>query len=362
MARTNSREFIDLIRSGDLGRVRAAIRREPETARMPQVVVEASRIGWKAALGLLLEHGADLNASWRNYRPLHALIQQEPHAKPTIADPERLECLRWMLTNGADPELLGGWPATRAITTAAFAGQPEHVSELRRAGAVVDPFVASALGDLRRVERAVTRDSSFAIERDPGGLSALHCSTGSRLGARNGKIQKALFDIATLLLDNGAEVGASARSWTHDVDAVYFAVSSGQDNVFALLLERGADATQALTPTVWRNNIDLAELALSHGAEIDRAVDEGKPLLNQMIRWGQVKQTLWLLEHGANPNITDEQGWTATHQAASRGNERLLRAVLEAGGKPELQDDDGNTPADIARMRVRPKMVALLGD
>lgn len=162
------------------------------------------------------------------------------------------------------------------------------------------------------------------------------------------------------LLDRGADVKATVRSWAHDVDAVYFAVSSGQSEVFALLLERGADATQALGPAVWRNNTELAELAMSFGAQLDSAVDEGKPLLNQMIRWGQFKQALWLLERGASPNVADQEGWTAVHQAASRGNEKMLRAVLDAGGDPKRHDKEGNTPLDIAQARRRPKINELL--
>ncbi len=360
MARTNLKNLIDSLRSGDLAKVRAAVRSEPKTARSPQAVVEAARLGWTEALDILLRHGADLNASWRNYRPLHAVIQEEPHSERSGDLDSRLACLKWMLAHGADPEQLGGWPATRAIITAAFVGEPAYVAELRRAGAVVDGFVAAALGDIRHVEKVLAKDPSFAEARDPGGLTALHCSAGSRLGARNEKTRDALVKIATLLLNRGANVKASVRSWAHEVDAVYFAVSSGQREVFALLLERGADATQALTPALWRNNTELAELALDRGAKLDRAVDEGKPLLNQMIRWGQFKQAMWILERGASPNVADEQGWTAVHQAASRGNERMLRAVLDAGGEPNCQDNGGNTPLDIAQARRRPKIVALL--
>lgn len=357
----NLKRLIGCIRSADLALVRAAIRSEPEAARSPQIVGEAARLGWTEALKLLLDHGADLNASWRNYRPLHAVIQIEPHSKQPGADAPRLACLKWMLANGADPEQLGGWPATRAIITAAFVGEPAYIAELRRAGAIVDGFVAAALGDIRHVEKALTKDDSFATARDSGGLTALHCSTGSRLGGRNKKIRDALVAIATLLLNRGADVKTTVRSWAHDVDAVYFAVSSDQREVFSLLLARGADATQALVPAVWSNKTDLAELALSRGARIDRAIDEGKPLLNQMIRWGQFKQALWLIDRGASPDVADEQGWTAVHQTTSRGNEKMLKAVLDAGGDPMRQDKEGNTPLDVARARGRTKIVAALG-
>ena len=42
-------------------------------------MVHAAGLGWRAGLALMVKHGGDLNASHRNYRPLHALIQEKPH-------------------------------------------------------------------------------------------------------------------------------------------------------------------------------------------------------------------------------------------------------------------------------------------
>ena len=359
MPKTAVKKLTEALRAGDLTDVKVLVRRDPEAARSPQVIVEAGRLGWKEALDLLLKNGADPNAVSRGYRALHSLIQESPHKGHDQAPASRVSCLKWLLTKSADPEQLGGWPASRAIITAAFVGQPAYIEELKRAGAVVDGFVAAAFGDIRRVEKALVKDPAFATARDPGGLTALHCCAGSRLGAKNKKIKDALLAIARLLLDRGADVKASVRSWSHDVDVVYFAVSSGQLELFDLLLERGADATAALPATLWRDGFEFAELALRHGAKVDLAVDNGKPLLNELIRWGQIKPVLWLLEHGASPDRADAQGWTAMHQAASRGNERMMKAVLEAGGDPTRRDSQGNNPLEIAVARKRSKLVSL---
>ena len=361
MARKDT-QLVECLRSRNLTAVKAFLRADPEAARSAQVVGEAARLGWKNALELLIKYGADLNAGFRNYRPLHSVIQEKPHGERSSAVEERAALLKWMLAHGADPEQLGGWPATRAIIAAAFVGEPAYIDALLEAGAVRDGFVSAALGDIRRVQRSLEKDPDFARARDPGGLTALHCAAGSRLGAKSKKVRDALLAIAALLLDHGAEVAARVRSWSHDVDAVYFAVSSGQRELFALLLERGADACQALTPVIWKGEFDLAELALARGAELDLAIDEGKPLLNQMIRWGQFKQAMWMLERGASPDIADERGWTAVHQAASRGNEKMLKAVLEAGGDTSRKDDEGDTPLIIAIVRGRSKIIALLDD
>lgn len=360
MRKMDPRKLIEALRSGDLVDVKVLVKRDSEAARSPQVIVEAGRLGWREALALLVKNGSDPNAMWRGYRALHALIQESPHKGHDPATASRLSCLKWLLANGADPEQLGAWPASRAIVTAAFVGQLAYIEELRQAGAVVDGFVAAALGDIRQVEKALAKNPAFAQARDPAGLTALQCCAGSRLGAGNRKIKDRLFAIGRLLLDQGADVKASVRSWSHDVDAVYFAVSSSQLELFELLLERGADATAALPATLWKDGFEFAELALRHGAKIDRSVDNGNPLLNELIRWGQIKPVMWLLEHGASPNRSDAQGWTAVHQAASRGNEKMMKAVLLAGGDPAVRDNKGSTPLDVARAKRRAKLVALM--
>ncbi|HSO76671.1 MAG TPA: ankyrin repeat domain-containing protein, partial [Blastocatellia bacterium] len=360
MAKNDSRTLIEALRAGDLADVKVLVRRDPEAARSPQVTVEAGRLGWMKALELLIKNGSEPNAAWRGYRALHALIQEAPHKGHDPVTASRVECLKWLLAHGADPEQLGGWPASRAIITAAFVGQPAYIAELRKAGAVIDEFVSAALGDIRRVEKVLAKDPAFAMARDPGGLTALHCCAGSRLGASNKKFKDSLLAIARLLLDHGADLKARVRSWSHDVDTVYFAVSSSQLELFEFLLERGADATTALPATLWRDGFEFAELALRHGANIDRALDDGKPILNQMIRWGRIDQALWLLRRGASPNLADAKGWTAVHQAASRGNEKMMKAVLLFGGDSGLKDKEGNTPLDVARAKRHPKLVAIL--
>jgi ankyrin repeat protein len=357
------RERLDVIaslRSGRLAPLRATLQRDPARARSARALVEAGRLGSKEALALLVRHGGDLNAAWRGYRPIHALIQEQPHADGATPPPAGRACLKWMLAHGADPEQLGAFPPARAILIAAFVGEPAYIELLRAAGAKIDGFVAAALGDLRGVERRLKSDPAFAQARDNGGLTALQCCAASRMGVNSANVRRALLGIATLLLHRGADPNAKTKGWSHELDVIYFAANSGQRELFELLLTRGADATAALPSALWQKHTDLAEIALQHGARLDHAVDGGKPLLNQMIRWGQIRQALWLLERAASPNLPDESGWTAVHQAASRGNERMLKAVLAAGGDPSRKDHRGNTPRDIARLIPRPKMVALL--
>lgn len=344
--------LIQALRAGRLDQVRAAVEADPKVASQARLVVAAGGQARQRTLAVLKRHGADLNASWRNYRALHALLQEEPQAAAGKPAPARLACLEWLLDNGADPELLGAWPSARAIIVAAFVGSPEYVKALRTGGAKMDGFAGAALGDRKLVDKALRARADFARERDHGGLTALQCAAGSRMPKAD------TVGIARLLIDAGAEVGALTRSWAHDVNAAYLAAGTKNRAMFDLLLNSGADATDALSHAVWSGTYELAASALDHGAAIDRATANGKPLLNDLIRWGQIQPMTWLLEHKASPNVPDERGWTAVHQAASRGNVRIMRAVLDAGGDPQRRDKEGRTPRDVTQSDKLAEMLA----
>jgi len=340
-------DLIQALRARDLKAVRQAIAADPKPALSARATVEAGRLAFRPALELLVKAGGDLNASYRNYRPIHSLIQEDPHAAAGQPAAERIACLQWLLEHGADPEQPGAWPSARAIVVAGFVGSPEYVKILRKGGAKIDGFAGAAVGDCALVGKALAAQPGFARARDCGGLTALHCAAGSRM-PRADKLA-----IAVALVKAGAEIAATARSWAHDVDAIYFAAGTKDRAVFDLLLDYGADATNALGCAAWSGAYELAESALAHGGQPDRATANGKPLLNDLIRWGQIPPVMWLLERGASCNVADENGWTAVHQAASRGNARMMQAVLKAGGDVSLRDREGVTPADISKVRRR---------
>lgn len=303
---------------------------------MARALLEAVRACDSGAVRRLVKEGADVNGMWRGYRPLHCLIQEDAHGESAPPTRAREKMLAWLLEHGADPELPAAWPPARAVIVAAFAGRPEYVKPLLRKG---DAFAAAALGDARAVRAMLRRRPGFARERDTGGLTALQCAAGSRMPG-------ATTDVARMLLDAGAEVQANTKSWSHEIDATYLSASSKNEDLFALLLESGADATEALTSALWNGTEAQAEIALQRGAAADRAVADGQPLLNNLIRWGQFRKALWLLARCASPNIADARGWTALHQAASRGNEKMVRALLEAGADRTARDKDGCVPRD----------------
>src|SRR5262245_26936624 len=155
-----------------------------------QAMVDAGRLAWVPGLAELVRAGGDLNASWKNYRPLHALIQEKPHEGGS-STPERVECLVWMLEHGADPEARGAWPAARAVIVAAFGGEKAYVRALLDGGARRSIFVEAALGNTRRAASLLHKDGTLALAHDGDqGLTALHCCAGSRMGRSSSSVAR----------------------------------------------------------------------------------------------------------------------------------------------------------------------------
>ncbi len=346
-------DLIVAIRSGKLASVRAALAAEPEAARHPQAIGAAAGRAFLPALRLLHRAGADVNASWKNYRPLHNVIHAESHENKTSAKDGRA-CLDWLLKHGANPELLAGWPAVRPLILAAFIGKGECVKLLIASGARRDGFTAAALGDLEALKAELRRNPKLMQDRDGGVLTALQCAAGSRLAPAK------TLEAARILLDAGADPRALTRSYASDIDAAHLAVSSGNLPLYELLMDRGADATASLSPAVWRCNWPMAEAALSRGAKPERAESGHRPLLSDLVRWGQFEAALWLLPRQRDLNVADKRGWTALHQAASRGNLRMVQALIAAGADLSRRHAKGATPLDIARAGRKPKIVAAL--
>jgi len=324
-----------------------------------RLVVGAAGKAWTPGLAALHRHGADLNGTYKNYRALHALMQTKPH-ESEAATAGRVKSLEWLLAHGADPEQHAAWPAARALVIAAFVGELKYVDVLKRHGARKDIFTAAALGDAAKVGKLLEKDRTLAQARDHGLLTALQCCAGSRLGKSNRKTAAGLIEIARLLVDAGADPNATVRTWAHDVTVSYFAIRAGQVEMLTLLLDRGLDATAAVSTAAWEQREDILDLLMAKGAMLDKAFDHTRPVLNELIRWGQFKQARLLLSKGASPNLADERGWTAVHQAVSRGNLKMLQDLMAARGAGSIKDKSGWTPRDMARRSLRTDLLKVL--
>ena len=82
--------------------------------------------------------------------------------------------------------------------------------------------------------------------------------------------------------------------------------------------------------------------------------------LNLSARNGNLELSQLLLENGADVNIADEKSCTPLYTAAKYGHSNVLRLFLENGADPNKQDRNGITPLCITQIRGEEEMSLIL--
>jgi ankyrin repeat protein len=201
-------------------------------------------------------------------------------------------------------------------------------------------FDAIRGGDLPAVQQLLTKDSSLAAARNPGGVSALSWSVYvSQPEIRDLLLSKLpqvdLFEAAMVGRKSEVERILAARPAavneysTDGFTALGLAAFFGQYEVAELLLERGANPNLAS-----KNSQRVAPL---HSAVAQRDPDKA------------LRMATLLLEHQADVNAAQHSGWTPLHQASAHGNDSLVAILLQRGANPAAAADDGMTAQDFAK-------------
>jgi ankyrin repeat protein len=166
--------------------------------------------------------------------------------------------------------------------------------------------------------------------------------------------------------------------------AVQFLIDAGA-NIDA----KDSWGSTALRRAFGSNNVDIATLLLSRGADANNYIDDstsisvqsGNTTLMEAIFWYSLRldhsMIAVLLAHGANANYRNElrydeecdkttsgkctfQGQTALTRAAADGHLNVVRLLLENKADPSLPRTDGKTPAQIARANGHFQTAALI--
>lgn len=232
-------------------------------------------------------------------------------------------------------------------------------------------YTAAAVGGAAAVQAFLDADPSLATQRLPNDnleplLFAVHEGIKRDMGV------SAEQHLATVraLLDAGANPNASAPlpDVSDTIPALYFPSTSGNVEVARLLLERGATPTdgESLYHAAQHNHVEVLELLVSFGANVNRGPDEGgnTPLHfltahtpENSITSTAMRGMVWLLQRGADPNVPSypgatsqpQAGETPLHRAAAVGHgEEVLRALVEHGARVDARRDDGASAYQLA--------------
>lgn len=122
------------------------------------------------------------------------------------------------------------------------------------------------------------------------------------------------------------------------------ALIAGQD----VNLRDGQSGTTALEHAVKNANLEMVELLLSSGANVNAKNEDGATVL-MMLDDDATSDLVWeLINAGADVNLKDESGNTALMQTASENNSEALKALLDAGAEVNTRNEDGRTALMLA--------------
>lgn len=145
------------------------------------------------------------------------------------------------------------------------------------------------------------------------------------------------------LLERGADVRQAGKR--HEPPALIHAVRAGNIEKAAMLLDAGADITEALAYAVssWRADLPMIEFLLARGADIATVnhTDVGPSALLSASRNGHFEVVRVLLAAGADPRPL---AWTPLMQAIAWGSLADVQAQLSAGADLTARDFWQRTP------------------
>ena len=281
-----------------------------------------------AAVELLLEAGADVNAEDHGWTPLHSVAES---GEPAAVD--------LLLRAGADvtarAESYGSW-------------RPLHFAAARNEDAGVIEVLLRAGADVHAPVDFLETPLHLAAEenRNPDVIEVL-LKAGAELDAPNASGQTALFRAAAAnrnleVFERLFAAGADADRRDENGGTVLHAAAGNENGAIALLLAAGADV----------NARDRDGETPLHVAAM---------LNGWATRWvGHVTEVVErstagieaLLDAGAVVDARSNDGWTPLLRAAARSeNAVVVELLLEAGADMDARNPLGETPLDLASDR-----------
>jgi ankyrin repeat protein len=286
-----------------------------------------------------------------------ALNQRGNHGRTLLWEAVRagkLLAVRYLLKAGADPDLTGAYNSESYVQltpycAAHYYDHAELQILLQPISAPADLFRSTYLGDDATVLAALERNPEMVNAEDP--LDTIYqvpliafAMTGEHVA------------LMTALIERGALLAP------YSAQLLDLAARAGRIDWIDLLLAGGADI-RAVTSGSFFTDVATAQHLLDCGAPANRVSFNGFTPLIFLAR-GDKGERLdlmqLLLDNGAEVNARGAHSKTALHYAAAAGSAGKIDLLLKHGANPSLKDDQDETALMLARASGKAAAIALL--
>ncbi len=172
------------------------------------------------------------------------------------------------------------------------------------------------------------------------------------------------------LIEQGEDVNLTLQR-----TPLHVAADQGDMEIVDLLLVNGADVDTPnhsgqvpLFLAIRKGHLEIAWQLINAGAEPPATTDSGYTLLMVAVRAEDLELVRWLLDNGSPVNAVRPDGnrITALMMAADEGDEAAVQLLLEYGADPSITNRDGDTALNLAdsdaiREMLSEKMAATTG-
>lgn len=202
------------------------------------------------------------------------------------------------------------------------------------------PFLeAVKAGDADTVKHLLAADAALVNAKDESGSSAILLA-----------IYYGRKDVRNLLMANGAELSLFEASAAGDVDRVKAILAEDPDVATDLINSYSHDGFTPLGLAAFFGHLEIAELALAQGAEVNSASKNRMHVmpLHSAVAGRHLDIAGLLLAHGAEIDTAQQDGFTPIHGAAQNGQVAMIELLLEQGADVNAKAADGKTALTFA--------------
>jgi len=266
----------------------------------------------------------------------------------------RIDAVQFLIDAGADVNLTGcyngeSFVQLTPVCAARYYKQATIENVLRPISAAQDVFRLAWLGDEKAVQALLDQQPDLVNAEDPH--DAIYFVPLIAFAMAGGHAT-----LMQMLIERGAQLAP------YSAMLLNMATSAGRIDWIDLLLEGGADIRAVFSGTLL-GEFDAVRHLIERGAPVNQAGFNGfTPLifLARGDKGNRLDLMQLILAHGADVNATGPMNRTALHYAAAAGQAGKIELLLSHGANRTSLDDNGDTPLALAKKANKPEAIALL--